>query len=108
MRQRLKSAALCVGLLAIGVAGGFELRAQAPSGAARAGGPPPPPDTAALRADYERWRSDFKTWGKWGPDDNKGTANLITPQKVMSAVRLVKSGMVVSLAHAEPQQPAAD
>ena len=61
-----------------------------------------------MRANYDRWKTEYKTWGKWGSDDNKGTSNLITPQKVMSATRLVKSGIVVSLAHAEPQQAAAD
>ena len=61
-----------------------------------------------MRANYERWRTEFKTWGKWGTDDNKGTSNLITTQKVMSAMKLVKEGIVVSLAHPEPQQAAAD
>ncbi len=43
-----------------------------------------------------------------GRQESKGTTNLITPQKVQSAMKLVKSGIVVSLAHAEPQQVAAD
>ena len=58
--------------------------------------------------DYIRWRSEFKNWGRWGADDERGTTNLITPEKVMSAVKLVKTGQVVSLAHAVPQQAAAD
>ena len=109
MTRDVKLAALGVALILGGAAGGFELRAvtQTPA-AAPAGGPPPPSDTAALRADYERWRTDFKTWGRWGADDNKGTSNLITPQKVQRATRLVKNGIVVSLAHPEPQQAAAD
>ena len=79
-------------LISIGVVGGFQLRAQGQAGApAQASAPPAPADTAAMRANYERWRTEFKTWGKWGSDDNKGTSNLITPQKVMNAVRLVKS-----------------
>jgi kynurenine formamidase/sugar lactone lactonase YvrE len=60
------------------------------------------------RADYDRWRTEFKTWGRWGADDSKGASNLITAQKVLAAVRLVKSGTVVSLAANEPQQAAAD
>src|SRR5215475_14911555 len=59
-------------------------------------------------ADYVRWRSEFKNWGRWGADDERGTTNLITPEKIMSAVKLVKTGQVVSLAHAVPQQAAAD
>src|SRR5256885_12249037 len=107
MRRRLKFAGLCFGLLSLGL--GFQFRGQGQAGAApQTSAPPAPADTAALRANYERWRTEFKTWGKWGTDDNKGTSNLITPQKVMSAMKLVKEGIVVSLAHPEPQQPAAD
>ena len=110
MGRRLKMAGLYAGLVLIGVAGGFQLRAQGQAGTttAQTGGPPAPADTAAMRANYERWKTEFKTWNKWGPNDNKGTTNLITPQKVMSATRLVKNGIVVSLAHAVPQQAAAD
>jgi hypothetical protein len=109
MRRRLKLAGLGMALVSIGVAGGFKLGAQGLTGAAaQSSAPTAPADTAAMRANYERWRTEFKTWGKWGPDDNKGTTNLITPQKVMNAARLVKSGIVVSLAHPEPQQAAAD
>src|ERR1051326_2272551 len=59
-------------------------------------------------ADYLRWRSQYKNWGPWGEEDQKGTTNLITPQKVLSAARLVKNGIVISLAHAEPQKVEAD
>src|SRR5437870_12752107 len=109
MARPLKFAGLCIGLLLFGAVCGFQLRGQAQAGAApQASAPPAPADTAAMRANYERWRTEFKTWGKWGTDDNKGTSNLITPQKIMSAMKLVKEGIVVSLAHPEPQQPAAD
>src|ERR1044071_6539744 len=105
MRPFMRAASLGLGLLLVGAICGFQLRAQ--SGAAGAS-PAAPADTAAMRANYERWRTEFKTWGKWGTDDNKGTSNLITPQKIMSAMKLVKEGIVVSLAHPEPQQAAAD
>ena len=59
-------------------------------------------------ADYLRWRTELRNWGRWGPNDQKGTANLITPEKVQSAARLVRTGIVVSLAGAVPQQEAAD
>ena len=109
MRRRLTSIAVCIGLLLAGVAGGFQLRAQGQAApAAQAPAPPPPADTAEMRAKYEQWRKEFKTWGKWGPGDNKGTSNLITPQKVLEATKLMRNGIVVSLAHAEPQEAAAD
>jgi kynurenine formamidase len=31
-------------------------------------------------------------WGRWGNDDQKGTANLLTPERVAAAARLVRSG----------------
>jgi len=37
-------------------------------------------------------------WGKWGPDDQIGTINYITPQIVQEAAGLVKQGKVYSLA----------
>jgi kynurenine formamidase len=37
-------------------------------------------------------------WGKWGPDDVRGTLNYITPETVRSAAALVRSGRTVSLA----------
>src|SRR5262245_5812667 len=40
--------------------------------------------------DYKRWRTELRNWGRWGPNDQKGTANLITPQKVQEAARLVR------------------
>ena len=52
---------------------------------------------------YLHWRTQFKNWGRWGPDDQRGTSNLITASKVLSAVKLVRSGIVVSLAHPVPQ-----
>src|SRR5687767_15495967 len=96
MRRLLTLIGTCVGLVAAAAA-------QAPV-------PVAPPDTAALRAQYERWRTEFKTWGKWAPvgQESRGATNLITPQKVASALRLARNGIVVSLAHDEPQVAAAD
>lgn len=37
-------------------------------------------------------------WGRWGEDDVRGTANLITPKVIRNAARLVKTGEVISLA----------
>src|SRR5260370_14805630 len=94
-----------------GLVGGTTCRARGQRApAAPAPAPVAPPDTAALRAQYERWRTEFKTWGKWAPlgQDSKGTSSLITPEKIASAMKLAKEGIVVSLAHAEPQTAAAD
>ncbi len=37
-------------------------------------------------------------WGKWGPGDEKGCLNYITPEVIKKAARLVKKGKVYSLA----------
>jgi kynurenine formamidase len=40
-----------------------------------------------------------KNWGRWGPDDQRGSANLVTAAKQKQAAALVKAGVSVSLAH---------
>jgi kynurenine formamidase len=42
---------------------------------------------------------EIKNWGRWGPDDELGSANLVTPAKRRQAAGLVKTGETVSLAH---------
>jgi kynurenine formamidase len=39
----------------------------------------------------------FSNWGRWGSDDQVGTANLITADKVARAAREVRTGQVVAL-----------
>nr|WP_235673604.1 hypothetical protein [Mycolicibacter algericus] len=36
-------------------------------------------------------------WGRWGADDQLGTVNLITPEKVREAAGLVNTGKTISL-----------
>ena len=77
--RRLTSIALVTGLVLAGVAGGFHVLAQAPAPPAPAQAPAaqPPADTAEMRANYERWRKEFKTWGRWAPigEESKGTTS---------------------------------
>ncbi len=35
-------------------------------------------------------------WGRWGADDQRGTLNLITPEKIQRAAALIKDGVSVS------------
>lgn len=37
-------------------------------------------------------------WGRWGSDDQRGTANLLTPERVAAAAGLVREGRVYPLA----------
>ncbi len=46
---------------------------------------------------YERWQTDLSNWNRWGPDDELGAANLITPRKRAEAAALVTEGFTVSL-----------
>src|SRR5438128_1315897 len=39
----------------------------------------------------------LKNWGKWGPDDELGVLNYITPEDIVNAARLVKKGKVFRL-----------
>ena len=49
--------------------------------------------------DNPRWkrRPPGSTWGDWGPDDQLGRLNLLTPDKVMKAVAEVKEGRTFCL-----------
>src|SRR2546422_4052766 len=38
-----------------------------------------------------------RNWGRWGPDDEIGTLNYITPDTIAAAGRLVTAGKVVAL-----------
>lgn len=49
----------------------------------------------------EQWLGYFQTlsnWGRWGPNDQLGTLNLIDPAKVASAASLVEFGRKISCA----------
>lgn len=60
------------------------------------------------RDQVDRWMTDLSNWGRWGKDDQKGTLNLITPEKRKEALKLVRSGISVSLAHTIEKDPAPD
>ena len=60
------------------------------------------------RADTERWKQELTNWGRWGPDDEIGTLNLITPEKRKQAAALVQEGISVSLARDAETEEAID
>jgi kynurenine formamidase len=47
---------------------------------------------------FDRLFESLKNWGKWGDQDELGTLNYITPDKVRGAAALVRSGRSVSMA----------
>ncbi len=50
-------------------------------------------------ADTMRWtrRPEGSTWGDWGPDDERGRLNLLTPQTVLRGIAEVKLGKTFCL-----------
>lgn len=51
----------------------------------------------ASMADFRRIADDVRNWGRWGDDDELGTLNLITADKVAQAAATVRKGKVISL-----------
>ena len=63
-------------------------------------------------AEFDAMFKDINNWRRWGADDELGTMNLVTAQKVREAAALVRRGLTVSLSHnpmteAAPDNPAA-
>jgi len=51
------------------------------------------------RDTLERWMTRVSNAGRWGPSDELGTLNLITPELRRLAIATVREGTTVSLAH---------
>ena len=84
----ITSAVLAVVALVIVIACG------AVQGGAQTGGAHAP----VTAAQYEQWKAELSNWGRWGPDDEMGALNLITPEKRREAAALVRDGITVSMA----------
>jgi kynurenine formamidase len=41
--------------------------------------------------------AEINNWGRWGENDQLGTLNLMTPETILAALRLVKRGKIYSL-----------
>jgi kynurenine formamidase len=53
---------------------------------------------ASIEDAFDEYIAKYSNWGKWGDDDQVGTANYITPNHVRDAAKLVRTGQVISLA----------
>lgn len=49
-----------------------------------------------------------KNWGRWGPDDERGALNLLTPERAAASAALVRRGRVVSCALELPVIPSVE
>jgi kynurenine formamidase len=54
--------------------------------------------SAVSLEEFDAMFESVKNWGRWGPDDELGTLNYITPDKVAAAAALVRTGRSVSMA----------
>ena len=46
---------------------------------------------------YREIGARLSNWARWGPDDERGTTNLITPERVVAAAALVRTGKIFDL-----------
>ena len=59
-------------------------------------------------AEFDELFQRVSNWGRWGKDDQLGSANLVTAAKRKQAIALVKDAISVSLAHNLLTEPAED
>jgi kynurenine formamidase len=57
----------------------------------------PPVQATVSLSEFDAVFESVKNWGRWGDDDQLGTLNYITPEKVRDAAKLVRSGRRVSM-----------
>ena len=50
------------------------------------------------KAQIDEMMTSLSNWGRWGKEDQRGTLNLITPEKRKQAAASVKDGVTISLA----------
>jgi kynurenine formamidase len=48
-------------------------------------------------ADWQKVSKKISNWGRWGPEDQLGTLNFITPERVAKAAALARTGKTFSL-----------
>ena len=65
------------------------------------------PSLPALSDDEElsRYLTERRNWSRWGPNDERGAANLITSRKIREAAGCVRKGRTVSLSRPFPTTP---
>jgi kynurenine formamidase len=47
--------------------------------------------------DFRELGARVRNWGRWGPDDERGTINYITPERLVAAAGLVRRGAIFDL-----------
>ena len=101
----LACGSMCMVLISGGM--GLTTASQGPAGPSSAPSTPDPYPLLTPEA-FDRMFHEVKNWGRWGEDDQRGTYNLITPEKRKQAAGLVKDGISVSLQHTVIEEKAVD
>ena len=70
--------------------------------------PAPAGWTPGLLAELDGYAAAIANWGRWGPDDQLGTLNLLTPQRRVAAAALVRTGTCLGLGRRIGGSPAPD
>ena len=63
-------------------------------------------ETTMSQAEAQAYLKANNNWGRWGKDDQLGAINLVTAEKRLEAVALVKKARTVSLSRPFPKNPA--
>ena len=58
--------------------------------------------------ELERIYDETRNWGRWGPEDERGALNHLTPEKRRAARELPAEGIPLSLAHDLPVTPSGE
>jgi kynurenine formamidase len=62
------------------------------------GQPARSPDSVMVSgAEFASLFDELSNWGRWGPEDERGTLNLLTPERVAAAAALVREGRTVTM-----------
>lgn len=55
------------------------------------------PRTEVSAQEFTALFDELSNWGRWGSDDQRGALNLLTPERIVAATRLVHDGRTVTL-----------
>src|SRR6202046_1647800 len=54
-------------------------------------------DTDATVWPHHELGKELSNWGRWGDDDEIGTLNFITPERLVNAARMIRTGKSIDL-----------
>ena len=95
---------MVTGAVVVGaLAGALAMAGQPPASAQDTSEPP-----LVSQAQFDGWLTELSNWGRWGPADELGMFNLITPGQARRRAALVSEGFTVSLSSNAQNYESAD